>query len=303
LKKTLGQQKILILGIILIFLGVCIIPSNAETIDTQSKMTTESDWFYVGGTGLENYSRIQDAIDDASGGDTVFVYSGLYNESILLNKSITLLGEDQDTTLIIGSNESEIVHIDDTSAVFKRFTVDSQENEFINGIYISDSWAVHITETTVRSCEYGILITSSESLTISNNTLQNCSSGIIGVIVGNVTVSGNIIDGNGEGSGIEIQAAMFKNYIRRNSITNNTVGINLVFTLFTIIQENNLLQNQQQAFFTTSFFSKWQQNYWNTSRILPKIIPGQFGGMIIHKWIPFLNFDWKPAKAPYDIQG
>jgi len=157
--------------------------------------------------------------------------------------------------------------------VFKRFTVDSQENEFINGIYISDSWAVHITETTVRSCEYGILITSSESLTISNNTLQNCSSGIIGVIVGNVTVSGNIIDGNRQGSGIEIQAAMFKNYIRRNSITNNTVGINLVFTLFTIIQENNLLQNQQQAFFTTSFFSKWQQNYWNTSRILPKIIP------------------------------
>jgi len=56
-------------------------------------MTTESDWFYVGGTGLENYSRIQDAIDDASGGDTVFVYSGVYNESILLNKSITLLGK------------------------------------------------------------------------------------------------------------------------------------------------------------------------------------------------------------------
>jgi parallel beta-helix repeat protein len=285
----------------MLFLGVCIIPSNAETIKNRSKMTTESDWFYVGGSGLENYTRIQDAIDDASGGDTVFVYSGVYNESILINKSITVLGEDRETTIIVGSNESEIVHIDDTSAVFKRFTVESQENKFINGIYISDSWAVHIKETTVRSCEFGILITSSESLTISNNTVQNCSSGIICVIVGNVTISGNIIDGNGEGSGIEIQAAMFKNYIRRNSITNNTVGINLVFTLFTIIQENNLFQNQQPAFFTSSFFSKWQWNYWNTSRILPKLIPGQFGGMIIHKWIPFLNFDWTPAKEPYSI--
>jgi parallel beta-helix repeat protein len=303
LKKTSGHQKVLSFGIIMIFLGVCVLPTNANILKNQGKNITESGWFYVGGNGFENYTRIQDAINDASAGDTVFVYRGVYNENILINKSITLLGEDQDTTLIVGSNESEIIHIDDTSATFKRFTVENQQNEFINGIYISDCWAVHITETTVRSCEYGILITSSESLTVSNNTIQDCSSGIICVIVGNVTISGNIIDGNREGSGIEIQAAMFKNYIIRNSITNNTIGINLVFTLFTIIQENNLLQNQQQAFFTSSFLSKWQQNYWNASRILPKIIPGQFGGMIIHKWIPFLNFDWKPAKEPYDIQG
>ncbi len=287
----------------MIFLGVCVIPSNAKTIENHSKLTSQSDWFYVGGSGPENYTRIQDAIDNASAGDTVYVYSGVYKESILINKSITLLGEDRDTTFIVGSNESEIVHIDDTSATFKRFTIENQEDEFIDGIYISDCWAVHITETHVKSCEYGILITSSESLIISNNTIQNCSSGIINVIVGNVTLTGNVIDGKGEGSGIEIQAAMFKNYIVRNSITNYTIGINLVFTLFTIVRENNLLQNQQQAFFTSSFFSKWQQNYWNASRILPKIIPGQFGGMMIHKRIPFLNVDWKPAKEPYAIQG
>ena len=155
----------------------------------------------------------------------------------------------------------------------------------------------------MKNCEYGILITSSESLIVSNNTILDCSSGIVNVITGNVTITQNRIDGNGKGSGIEIQAAMFKNYIIRNSITNNTVGINLLFTLFTVVQENNLLENQLPAYFTSSFFSKWQQNYWNKTRILPKIIPGQFGGMIIHKRIPFVNFDWKPAREPYDIRG
>jgi hypothetical protein len=44
---------------------------------------------YVGGTGEGNYSRIQDAIDDAVDGDTVFVYddSSPYYEHIRINKS------------------------------------------------------------------------------------------------------------------------------------------------------------------------------------------------------------------------
>jgi parallel beta-helix repeat protein len=258
---------------------------------------------YVGGSGPANYSKIQDAIDNAIEGDTVFVYSGSYDESIMINKSIVVCGEDRNTTFIIGGNTSEIVRIDDTSAEFKRFTVERQYNDFVNGIYISDCWSVNITENTVKSCEYGILITSSESLIVSKNTILNCSYGIVNVIIGNVTITQNTIDGNGEGSGIELQAAMFKNYIKRNSITNNSIGINLMFTLFTVVQENNLLENQQQAFFTSSFFSKWQQNYWNRSHLLPKIIPGQFGGMMIHKRIPFLNFDWRPAQEPFDING
>ena len=39
--------------------------------------------YYVGGSGGGNYSSIQDAIDDASDGDTVFVYNGIYNENII----------------------------------------------------------------------------------------------------------------------------------------------------------------------------------------------------------------------------
>ena len=60
--------------------------------------------YFVGGHGQNNYSKIQDAIDNASDGDTIFVYSGIYHENIVINKSITLLGSGQDSTIISGFN-------------------------------------------------------------------------------------------------------------------------------------------------------------------------------------------------------
>ena len=43
---------------------------------------------YVGGNGPNNYTKIQDAIDDASNGDTIFVYNGTYYENVIINKII-----------------------------------------------------------------------------------------------------------------------------------------------------------------------------------------------------------------------
>ena len=47
---------------------------------------------YVGGDGPGNYSAIQNAINDANIGDTIFVYSGVYFENIVVDISITLIG-------------------------------------------------------------------------------------------------------------------------------------------------------------------------------------------------------------------
>ena len=66
---------------------------------------------YVGGTGAGNYTKIQDAVDNASNGDTVFVFKGIYKEHINVTKTLNLIGENRNNTIINGSNKGTIVNI------------------------------------------------------------------------------------------------------------------------------------------------------------------------------------------------
>ena len=46
----------------------------------------------VNDDGGGNYTTIQDAVDNASVGDTIFVWAGTYNETVCVNKTVTIIG-------------------------------------------------------------------------------------------------------------------------------------------------------------------------------------------------------------------
>jgi len=78
---------------------------------------------YVGGSGPGNYSKIQDAIENASNGDTIFVYSGTYYENVVINKSIDLIGENAKTTIIDGMRRNKTVFILMSNVLVCNFTI------------------------------------------------------------------------------------------------------------------------------------------------------------------------------------
>jgi hypothetical protein len=86
--KVRGLSVALSLSLIVILLGAFAIPFGFA----QATITVPDD-----------YSTIQEAVDAANSGDTIFVRAGTYNETVVIRKDgLTLTGEDQSTTVIDG---------------------------------------------------------------------------------------------------------------------------------------------------------------------------------------------------------
>jgi len=121
-------KKELVVAVILLFISVSVIPSTAAMVEKKFSMPTNYDGntLYVGGGGPDNYTKIQDAIDNANIGDTVFVYSGYYTEEIEIYKSINLIGEHKDSTSIAGQDvydHIDVVKIIADDVVIEGFTI------------------------------------------------------------------------------------------------------------------------------------------------------------------------------------
>jgi parallel beta-helix repeat protein len=182
MEKKHISRKCLAVGIILLFVGTCVIPANAQNTE-KSQSTSRGNWLYVGGSGPGNYTKIQDAIYNASDGDTVFVYSGVYYEQISIVNAVCLLGESKYTTIIdtTYSNDWDLINLHRNNITISGFTLrltddggyprniisNSYPPDVISNITISDNifQGVQVDIICLRSCN---------SCLISNNLFSLC---------------------------------------------------------------------------------------------------------------------------------
>ena len=172
-------KKLLILVLILIFtISSCnSLPSQA--LDTIS----DSNFLYVGGVGPNNYSSIQNAIDNASCGDTIFVYSGTYFEIIDINKSINLIGENKETTSIDAGKSKVnkiILNVTAENVKIEGFTIqnakgiDGTAGIFTAGIFTRDNV---FKNNIIKNCSYGVLFVNPINNIVTDNSLYGCAFG------------------------------------------------------------------------------------------------------------------------------
>jgi hypothetical protein len=91
--------------IIIFVIGASVASASHKEPSLNSQQLVRGNTLYVGGAGPGNYTTIQDAIDDASDGDTIVVYPGIYYEhQVLINKALIIQGAGWATTIIDGSD-------------------------------------------------------------------------------------------------------------------------------------------------------------------------------------------------------
>jgi parallel beta-helix repeat protein len=183
---------------------------------------------YVGLNIDYGYSKIQDAIFNASDGDSIFIFNGIYNETLIINKSLKIIGESKDNTIINfdGNNTNEIDLI-----------LISKDNCIIDGIKIYNPKK----NKNVR----GIVIESSNN-TIINNTVANIDKGILITTENAVNVNSNLIISNNLSNnnyGLNVRYSDLNNITDNIFYSNKEYGIYLLGSNDNILSDNNFTEN------------------------------------------------------------
>ena len=216
--------KILIIFVVILFTVTGLKSALNINFVKYSTFMNRGDILYVGGSGPGNFSKIQDAIDNASNGDTVFVYCGSYYENVLINKSISLIGENKSNTIIEGRKKRDVVKIVASNVLIQNFLLNNsgkitgnagiQLNEEINNIKIKNNIITNNIAGISMGEEY--FYDEITNVSIENNFIQNERHGIVLYIGYENTISNNTFINNG----------MFIPYGNTgdNTVVNNTVN-------------------------------------------------------------------------------
>jgi len=234
MKFKIIKKIIIYLIIIILFFNF----SNPSALN----ISTNNTKLFVGGDGIGNYSKIQEAINDALEGYIIFVYEGTYYENICIDKSIKLIGQNKYNTIIDGSNNNHVIIINKNR--------------------------INVTGFTIQNAGIG-----NSGIILTNNATNNEISGNIirsniwiGINFDNSNhnlVINNLITDNSDGISLSYKSS--NNTFLRNNIENNEFyGIFILYSNDNVFYYNNIFENGQNAHDNgvNIWDNDWHGNYW-----------------------------------------
>lgn len=333
----------LVCGIIFLFLNAGFVSGlniNIKKLGIQSNYYVNT--IYVDddaippydGTIEHPYKYIQDGIDHSSDGDTVFVKKGTYYENVVVGKSINLIGDDRNSTIIDGRKKSAAINTISNGVNISGFTIQNCTSEINAGVYIGSGYNIMINNCSIINNWNGIWKDTYSStvnvdyciikynqvgvysnnfygdLQIQFNIISNNEKFGICLINGNnatVHIINNTIENNTK-TGLLLQRAINSADISGNTFRGNgEYGIESWKSDLNLISYNNFIDNSKANAIFINGNNKWKGNYWKPKFLT--FLPTNFPEIILGiKYIfnifpsPWIDFDWTPSPEPLPIK-
>ena len=262
MKKNQLLIRALVIGMVIMFIGASSLPGLAANVkikntQTKSMPLMNRDIIYVDddntagpwdGTQAHPYQYIQDGIDNANAGDTIYVFNGTYIENVYINKAVDLVGESKESVFVTSASGSEIIQL----------KVDYID---ISGISVINGQTVGILFDSVDNCtianniisdnQFGIMMANSTHNSIDNNLIKNNTCAIVMFYSTYNSISNNLVEYNSQS--ILIETHSNRTSLTYNTITHSSTGIYFLNnSCNNSVMHNNISDNHDGLYFEAS---------------------------------------------------
>ena len=145
-----------------------------------------SHYGYSDGTAEKPYDSIQEALDVAENGDTIYIFGGLYQESLIINKKVKIVGGIDGMETIIDNrfDKRYLIEITADDVTLEGVTVSDSDESMtspIGALICLNSDNNRIIRNFVNNTDsYGVYISSlSNSNFVSSNIINNTKDGYL----------------------------------------------------------------------------------------------------------------------------
>ena len=200
--------------------------------------------------GPADFNTIQEAINTASDGDIVYVKAGIYYENVALYKSLKIIGENRETTVIDGSGTGDVVTVYADNVEITSFTIQNGYHGVNFPISVNHN---KISYNLILNNYLGLGARVSKDNVFHENILSNNDIGIRLTNCNSTEITSNVVT-DSEWIGICLESVLgvvcsFENIVADNVISfSKDTGIIIDYSVANLIYHNNFIENLNQVY-------------------------------------------------------
>jgi parallel beta-helix repeat protein len=229
-----------------------------------------------------DYQKIQEAINNANEKDTIFVFNGTYYEHIVVNKSLSLIGQNRCNTTVDGNFTGDVIEIVANKVNITGINIQNSGAMPYCGILLYNSTNDNLYDNQITANNnIAICLSHSSNNNITANNIANNGVGISLEWSSNNTLQGNIITAsNFEGIWLDyssnnriygntVTVTRFhclglyespNNTVAENTLSNSYIGIELFNSTNNGVLSNTLLESNYGIWLHSSSNTKFYHN-------------------------------------------